>query len=151
MGALAINGKSQRRKHGPIMSSRSIFPSSAVLIERLHSLLKHYQSDLRDSELRDRILRLIELHEALNKLGAAVAAEAGLTSTSARDRIRDYLLRYKGVVVEAEELSAVSGISEYGRRVRELREQDGFQILTGPAKNPKTGEALRPDQYILVD
>jgi hypothetical protein len=57
----------------------------------------------------------------------------------------------KGTVIEADELSAISGILEYGRRARELREQHGFNLLTGPARNPATGAPLRPDQYLLID
>lgn len=43
-------------------------------------------------------------------------------------KILDYLLERVGEVVYGEELAAVSGISEWARRVRELRVQDGYRI-----------------------
>jgi biotin operon repressor len=43
-------------------------------------------------------------------------------------KILDYLLQRVGEVVYGEELAAASGISEWARRVRELRVQDGYPI-----------------------
>jgi hypothetical protein len=123
--------------------------STQILIERLHSQLLKYQKELDGLDLRGRVIQLLEVHQAVNKLGIALAVEAGLSSSSARDRIKDYLVKYKGEVIDADELSAISGILEYGRRVRELRDE-GLKILTGPARNPVTRKPLRPDQYLLL-
>jgi biotin operon repressor len=46
---------------------------------------------------------------------------------SARERIRLYLVKHLGDWVTGEELAEVAGISEWARRVRELRE-DGMDI-----------------------
>jgi hypothetical protein len=124
--------------------------STKVLVERLLSQLLIYQQDLENLDLRGRVLKLLEVHEGINKLGIALAVETGLSSSSARKRIKGYLLRYKDEIIEADELSVISGILEYGRRVRELR-NEGINILTGPAKNPSTGRPLRPNQYLLTD
>jgi hypothetical protein len=124
--------------------------STEILIDRLHSQLLNYQKELDGLDLRGRVLKLLEVHQGVNKLGIALAVEAGLSSSSARERIKEYLLKYKGQVIEADELSAISGILEYGRRVRELRDE-GLKILTGPARNPATGKPLRPDQYLLLE
>jgi 5-methylcytosine-specific restriction endonuclease McrA len=46
-----------------------------------------------------------------------------------KQKILDYLLERVGEVVHGEELAAVSGISEWARRVRELRVEDGYPIV----------------------
>lgn len=46
-----------------------------------------------------------------------------------KQKILDYLLERVGEVIHGEELAAVSGISEWARRVRELRVQDGYPIV----------------------
>jgi hypothetical protein len=47
-------------------------------------------------------------------------------------------------------LAVVSGISEYARRVRELRVEQGYRILSGASPDPNSGVELRPDEYLLV-
>lgn len=122
--------------------------STALLVKHLAEQLAQYQSDLSGLALRERVLRLIDLQNSFRKLGKAVVAEAGFTNGSARDRIRQYLMVHSGEVIDGTELAVIAGISEYARRVRELREE-GLGILAGPAVDPSTGLALRPDQYIL--
>jgi hypothetical protein len=130
--------------------SNPLTATTQILISRLISQLMKYQQELLGLDLRGRVLQLLEVHQGVNKLGIALAVEAGLSSSSARERIKEYLLKYKGQVIEADELSAISGILEYGRRVRELRDE-GLEIVTGPARNPATGKALRPNQYLLLE
>lgn len=60
-----------------------------------------------------------------------------------RDRILAFLLRHVGEVVDGVALHAVSGVSEYGRRTRELREQ-GWRISTH-----ENDSLLKPGQYRL--
>lgn len=49
--------------------------------------------------------------------------------------------------MDSEELRSVSGgISEWGRRVRELRTEEGYQILTHNDRSD-----LKPGQYLLLD
>lgn len=63
----------------------------------------------------------------------------------ARTRLRDYFLANIGQKLSADELRLVSGnISEWGRRVRELRDEEGYQILT---HNDLI--ELKPGEYIL--
>lgn len=64
----------------------------------------------------------------------------------ARDLLRDYFLSNLGRVLDSEELRVVSGgISEWARRIRELRNEEGFQILTHNDRSD-----LKPGQYLLV-
>lgn len=63
---------------------------------------------------------------------------------SARDRLRAFFEANVGVVLSTQRLAEVADISEYARRIRELRDEEGMQIKT------HTDRAyLRPDEYIL--
>ena len=72
-------------------------------------------------------------------------------NVGSRERIRLYLSEHVSIPIDAAELEVVSGISEYGRRIRELRVEDGYRIITGYSADPEMGVELRPDQYILLD
>ena len=63
----------------------------------------------------------------------------------ARALLRAHFLNNLGRVMGAEELREVSGnISEWARRVRELRTEEGYQILTNNDR-----ESLKPGEYLL--
>lgn len=65
----------------------------------------------------------------------------------ARAKLRTYFLANVGRVLESDELRDASGnASEWGRRVRELRNEEGYQILT---HNDRSN--LKPGQYVLMD
>jgi len=65
----------------------------------------------------------------------------------ARDKLRKYFLAHLGKVMDSDELREVAGgITEWARRVRELRNEEGFQIMT---HNDLDG--LKPGQYVLHD
>ena len=123
--------------------------STAFLVKHLGEQLEQYHSALPSLSLRQRVIRLIDLQTSFRKLGKALVAEAGFSTGSARGRIRQYLVAHAGQVIDGTELAVIGGISEYARRIRELREE-GLTILTGPDVDPSTGLALRPDQYLLV-
>lgn len=44
---------------------------------------------------------------------------------SAKDRIRSFLEQNVGKVVTTQEIREVAAISEYARRIRELRDEEG--------------------------
>jgi hypothetical protein len=54
-------------------------------------------------------------------------------------------------MIAGTEIEVVSGISEYGRRVRQLRVEFGYSILTGASPDPESGVDLRPEEYLLTD
>jgi HNH endonuclease len=65
----------------------------------------------------------------------------------ARAKLRQYLLDNVGKVMSSEELRLVAdNKSEWGRRVRELRTEEGYQILTHNDRSD-----LKPGQYLLLD
>ncbi len=62
-----------------------------------------------------------------------------------KKRILDFLLMNIGRVIEGEEIREASGnVSEWARRVRELRDEEGYQILTHRDRRD-----LKPGQYLL--
>lgn len=63
-----------------------------------------------------------------------------------RDLLRSHFLANVGRILGSDELRQIAGISEWARRVRELRNEEGYQILT---HNDRA--ELRPGQYLLVD
>jgi hypothetical protein len=66
-------------------------------------------------------------------------------SRGARARLRAYFLDNLGRVMSADELRLIAGnISEWARRIRELRTEEGFLILT---HNDRAD--LKPGEYLL--
>jgi hypothetical protein len=66
--------------------------------------------------------------------------------SGARARLRKHFLDNVGRIMDTDELrSASGGISEWARRVRELRTEEGYQILTHNDRSD-----LKPGQYVLL-
>jgi hypothetical protein len=66
-------------------------------------------------------------------------------SKGARDKLREHFLKNTGKVMSSEELRKVAGgITEWARRVRELRNEEGYAILTHNDRDD-----LKPGQYLL--
>lgn len=65
----------------------------------------------------------------------------------AKTKLREHFLNNIGRVMDSEEIREVSGNqSEWARRVRELRSEEGYQILTHNDRSE-----LKPGQYLLAD
>ena len=62
----------------------------------------------------------------------------------ARSKLRKYLIEHVGDILESDTLRDVAGVSEWARRVRELRNEEGYQILTHNDRSD-----LKPGQYVL--
>lgn len=70
-----------------------------------------------------------------------------MAKNGAKAKLRAHFLNNIGRVMDSAELSQVSGSkSEWARRVRELRQDEGYKILT---HNDRSG--LKPGQYLLED
>ncbi|WP_462264574.1 HNH endonuclease [Mucilaginibacter sp.] len=63
-----------------------------------------------------------------------------------RSKLRDYFKVNVGKVLDSNILREVAGTSEWARRVRELRNQEGMNIVT---HNDMSN--LKPGEYLLVD
>jgi len=123
--------------------------TTEALIAEIEARLEHYRKKYIGLSWREKVLVLVEISGSIKKLGKITNPDAA--KVGARERIRLYMLNNLGLVISAAELEVVSGISEYGRRVRELRIQDGYKILTGYSNDPQVGVELKPREYILVD
>lgn len=63
---------------------------------------------------------------------------------AARDRIRFFFEKNVGKIVTTQQIGKVAKISDYPRRIRELRDEEGMQI-----KSHIDRHDLKPGQYIL--
>ena len=61
-----------------------------------------------------------------------------------RALLRVHFLKNIGKVMDSDELREVAGISEWARRVRELRNEEGYLILTHNDRDD-----LKPGEYLL--
>lgn len=120
-----------------------------ALITEVEARLADYKRDYTGLSWREKVILLVKVSGSVKRLGKLtnpICATVG-----ARERIRLYMLDNVGIVIAASELEVVSGISEYGRRIRELRVQDGYKILTGYSNDPEVGVQLKAGQYLLLD
>jgi hypothetical protein len=65
---------------------------------------------------------------------------------ASKRRLREHFLANIGRVMDSAELREIAGVSEWARRVRELRGEEGYRILTHADR-----AELKPGQYLLVD
>lgn len=128
------------------------------------SLLTDFAEKLHHDDLRTKVVALIPAFRKLRDLGCSLVPMSD--ASSARDRILAYLLKYPQEIIDGDELAVVSGISEWARRVRELRVEFGWWIYSGytfrdiAAAAENAGDLaevagveaihIRPDQYILM-
>ena len=113
-------------------------------IETVLAKLLVMEAEEAPATLRDRVRLLVKLRRGIKDYGTSLFTDP--SAKAARSRILAYLKEYAGEAVDAEELEAVAGISEWARRVRELRVEHGYNILTGYTRGD-----LRRDQYLLLN
>jgi hypothetical protein len=126
---------------------------------QLVDLLVNFKEQLKKSDLRKKVLSLIPAFHLIRDLGCSLMAHEKVTA--ARDRIRDYFLKYPRLVIHGDELMVISGIQDWPRRIRELRKEHGWAIASGVTINEMTAEeeidssdfkvaSLKPEEYILL-
>lgn len=126
-----------------------------ALRAELVALLINFKQELLSPNLRQKVVALIPAHHLLRDLGSSLIPREG--PNAARARILEYFLKYPGVIIKGEELMVVAGIGEWARRVRELRVEQGWPILTGNTVNEMEqqgdieGDAgkMGPDEYLI--
>jgi hypothetical protein len=111
------------------MARRSKKSEPETLRKQLLALIADFEHKLTDDTLREQVLTLVPANHLLRDLGSSLLNEENCNS--ARDRILAYLFKYPRVVIHGDELMVVAGISEYARRIRELRVQFGWPVLSG--------------------
>lgn len=106
---------------------------------------------------------MIPAHHLLRDLGSSLLIEEDIKS--AENRILAYLRKYPQQMIDGDELMVIAGISEYARRIRELRKEKGWPIFSGTMlKNVlvdepgslssigiETASDLKNDHYILIE
>lgn len=70
----------------------------------------------------------------------------GKKRTGSRDTLRSYLVEHVGEVLDSETLRRVANVSEWARRIRELRNEEGMNIVTHNDRSE-----MKPGQYMLAD
>jgi len=139
-------------------------PKNALRIaEELSQQLSEFRNDLDSADLRTKVRQLIPLFHTIRDLGSSLLPGG---NKAARSRILEYFKRYPRTVLDGDEIMVISGISDWPRRVRELRVQFGWWIYSGVTfrqivedSEAEGGIAadldidvskIKPDQYVLV-
>lgn len=146
------------------MARRSQTADPELLRTRLIALLHDLPERLAHGTVGEQVGELVQVHHHLRDLGASIgAALAPEDSGSGRARLIAYLRAQTGRIVHTDELMIVAGIGDYPRRIRELRTQAGWPIVSGLALRdlrtlPVSREALKavpsgvaPDEYLLLE
>ena len=118
-----------------------------------------FDSGRNTEDLRARVQALAPVHGLLRDLGKLLIPSE--IAASARDRLLYYFRRYPRIVLPREELEIVAGISEWARRIRELRVEFGWPIVSGEAaKEMQAAGDIGPepdvtgmndDDYVLLE
>jgi HNH endonuclease len=141
------------------MARRSRRENPEVLRQELMQLLQDFEQKLLDDNLRRQVRSLIPANHTLRDLGSSLITEE--EAVSARDRILAYLRKYSATLLHGDELMVVAGIGDYPRRIRELRVEIGWPILSGQALKAMLEEGenvnhiniddAKTDTYILLE
>ena len=133
-------------------------PDPEIIRKKVERLIKNFETELRSSELRGKVLALVPVFHSMRDLGKALIPEEYVSS--ATDRILYYFRKYPGIVINGDELLVVSGIQEYARRLRQLRVELGWSIASGVTikemqkdeeeEVPDELRAMKPSQYVLL-
>ena len=144
------------------MARRPRLHDADTIRRQLIELLTNFERHLAEADLRDQVRRLVPANHLLRDMGVSLLPNGN--ELSARERILAYFRRFPGQVIDGDELMVVAGISEYARRLRELRVEEGWPIMSGiTAREMRDAQdeeglpgedaapAMRPDQYMLVE
>src|SRR5438067_482177 len=101
----------------------------STLQARVISLLKELDLQNPEQDLRPKVQNLIPVFHQLRKLGCSLLPDDA--GTAALDRILFYLRRYPHTAIPGDEFMVISGIQEWPRRIRQLRVEFGWRIITG--------------------
>ena len=144
------------------MARRPTRKNPEQLRKELLGLIEDFENKLKQADLRAQVVGLVPVHHALSDLGCSLLQ--GENAESARARILAYLQKHPRTVIHGNELMVVAGISEYARRIRELRVEQGWPIVSGITFKQMLADGetsvdglnefnladLRSDTYILL-
>ena len=132
--------------NGLSMLTRIATKKLSTLVDMARKTLDHLEEQIPESRPADfrHVVKTIAHLAAVNRRLATLLVAKRTGGGSATKRILGYLKLFVGEVIEGEELMVVSGISEWARRIRELRVQEGFLVSTGNSR-----QDLKVHQYVL--
>lgn len=148
------------------MARRSQTGNPEALRLKLIELLGDLPERLRTGTVGEQVCSLVEVNLHLRALGASIGSSlAPSNSASGRARLLAYLRDQAGRIVHTEELMIVAGIGDYPRRIRELRADHGWPIISGLAvrdmradtasrvSNDKGDQpsSMVPEEYMLIE
>ena len=141
---------SERKKARPV--------DPEAVRQKVADLIKNFEAELRSGGLRPKVLALVPIFHGLRDLGKALIPVE--YASAARERILYYFRQYPGTIINGDELLVVSGIQEYARRLRELRVQFGWAIVSGVTIKEMCEDeidevtdelmAMKPNEYVLL-
>lgn len=129
------------------------------LVAELVPLLNRFEEQSADTRLRERVLALVPVYRSVLALGPSLFPSE--LKANARGRLLHYFREYPLTALAREELAVVGGIGEWARRVRELRVEYGWSIVSGITAKEMASEGewglpeidpakLRKDDYVLT-
>jgi hypothetical protein len=130
----------------------------SLRIELTH-LLNEFDNQSLSDNTRVKVLVLVNVFKQLREIGKSLLIPQ--VKSSARDRILQYFKQYPETILSGDEFLVISGIQEYARRIRELKVQFGWSIISGNSAreiindgtDPETARLLHqmgPDDYMLL-
>lgn len=147
------------------MARRSRVGDPEAARRKLVGLLDELPERLKAGTVGEQVCSLVEVNLQLRELGASIGASlAPRDADSGRARLLAYLRHQVGRIVHTEELMIVAGIGDYPRRVRELRTDYGWPIISGMAvRDMRTEDQsqpapagleisdMAPEEYLLIE
>ena len=147
------------------MPRRSQTADPADLQKSLVDLLEQLPQRLRDGSVGEQVGELVRAHHLLRDLGASIGASlAPDESDSGQARMVAYLRAQVGRIVHTDELMIVAGIADYARRIREIRTDLGWPLISGMAVRDMRADAfsvsgqagslpsaMAADEYLLIE
>lgn len=148
------------------MARRSKTGDPEELRLKLLDRLRELPQRLRDGSVGEQVCSLVEVNLHLRALGASIGASlAPDDAGSGRARLIAYLRVQVGQIVHTDELMIVAGIGDYPRRIRELRGNYGWPIISGlavrdmradidsgrPGSRPEQLGRMAPEEYMLIE
>ncbi len=149
------------------MARRSQTGNPEALRLKLVGLLHDLPERLRTGTIGEQVSSLVEVNLHLRALGASIGASLSPeNSGSGRARLLAYLRHQVGHIVHTDELLIVAGIGDYPRRIRELRADHGWPIISGLAVRDMRADAvaarkrdrgveqvskMSADEYMLIE
>lgn len=133
---------------------------SNKILSDLRLFLNTFEESYESDDLRTKVQSLVPVFLQVRKLGTSLIPN-GL-KISARNRLLIYFKKYPKVIINEHELALVAGISEWARRVRELRVQFGWKIMSGVTFSEMIKDSnffdydydfqkINVNDYILID